>query len=91
MCGCLNATSTGNTRHTMKKIKQFLDYAATHPDAVVTYHASDMVLAGHSNTLYLTEIMAIFHVKQYRDTYQQWSGVHNIANNQGSTVIGGQS
>ena len=38
------------TKNTMKKIKQFLDYAATHPDAVVTYHASDMVLARHSNS-----------------------------------------
>ncbi len=28
------------TKNTMKKIKQFLDFAATHPDAEVTYHAS---------------------------------------------------
>jgi hypothetical protein len=63
MCGRLNATSTGNAHHTtgkpnkntMKKIKQFLDFAATHPDAVVTYHASNMVLAGHSNASYLSE------------------------------------
>ena len=33
----------------MKKVKQFLNYAATHPDAILTYHASDMVLAGHSD------------------------------------------
>ena len=39
----------------MKKIKQFLDYAETHLDAVVTYHASDMVLAGQSNASYLSE------------------------------------
>jgi hypothetical protein len=39
----------------MKKIKQFLDYASTNPDAVVTYHASNMVLAGHSNASYLSK------------------------------------
>ncbi len=43
------------TKNTMNKIKQFLDYAATHLDAVVIYHASDMVLAGHSDSLYRSE------------------------------------
>jgi hypothetical protein len=42
-------------KNTMKKIKQFLDFAAMHPDAVVTYHASDMVLAGHSDASYLSK------------------------------------
>jgi hypothetical protein len=40
------------------KVRQFLDYAATHPDAIITYHASNMVLAGHSNALYLLESKA---------------------------------
>jgi hypothetical protein len=39
----------------MKKIKQILDFAATHPDAVITYHASDMVLARHRNASYLSK------------------------------------
>jgi hypothetical protein len=39
----------------MKKVLQFSDYASAHPDAIITYHASDMVPAGHSNTLYLSE------------------------------------
>jgi hypothetical protein len=43
------------TKNRMKKIKQFLDYASTNPDAVVTYHASNMVLAGHSDASYLSE------------------------------------
>jgi hypothetical protein len=43
------------TKYTMKKIKQFLDYASTKPDAVVTNHASNMVLAGHSDALYLSK------------------------------------
>ena len=37
------------TRATMKKLDQFLDYAASHEQAVLTYEASDMVLAVHSN------------------------------------------
>ncbi len=39
----------------MSKVKQFLDYAATHPDAIVTYQASNMVLAAHSDASYLSE------------------------------------
>jgi hypothetical protein len=35
-----------------------MDYASTHPDAIVTYHVSDMVLAGFSNALYLSESKA---------------------------------
>jgi hypothetical protein len=42
----------------MKKVRQFLDYASTHPDAIVTYHASDMVIAGHSDALYLSKSKA---------------------------------
>jgi hypothetical protein len=40
---------------TMQKAEQFLDYAASHPDAIVTYRASDMVLSIHSDASYLTE------------------------------------
>ena len=39
----------------MKKAKLFLDYAASHPDAVLTYRASDMVLTLHSDASYLSE------------------------------------
>jgi hypothetical protein len=35
--------------------KQFLDFMLTQEDAVVTYQASDMVLAIHSNVSYLSE------------------------------------
>ena len=49
------ANQQANTmENTMKKVKQFLDYAATHRDAIITYHASDMVLAGHSDASYLS-------------------------------------
>ena len=43
------------TKETMTKINQFLDYAASHPDAILTYRASDMVLARHSDASYLSE------------------------------------
>jgi hypothetical protein len=50
------ATQQANpTKNTMKKVRQFLGYASTHPNANVTYHASDMVLTGHSNALHLSK------------------------------------
>ena len=39
----------------MKKVFLFLDYTASQEEAVVTYHASDMVLACHSDASYLSE------------------------------------
>jgi hypothetical protein len=48
------ATQQANpTKNTMIKVKQFLDYAFTHPNAIVTYQESDMVLAAHSDASYL--------------------------------------
>ena len=42
------------TQATMEKIELFLDYAASHPDAIVTYRASKMILALHSDASYLS-------------------------------------
>ena len=42
------------TTETMEKAHYFLDYAASHPDAVLTYKASDMVLSVHSDASYLS-------------------------------------
>jgi hypothetical protein len=39
----------------MKKTLQFLDYVASHPDAILTYSASNMVLNVHSDASYLCE------------------------------------
>jgi hypothetical protein len=39
----------------MQKCRQLLDYAASQEDAIVTYRASDMRLAIHSNALYLSK------------------------------------
>jgi len=43
------------SEETMTRCKQFLDYAATHQDAILTYKASDMVLVIHSDMSYLSE------------------------------------
>jgi hypothetical protein len=40
---------------TMEKCLQFLDYATTQDDAILTYKASNMILAIHSNASYLSE------------------------------------
>jgi hypothetical protein len=42
------------TENTMLKMKQLLDYLATHLEATVQFHASDMVLNKHSDALYLS-------------------------------------
>ena len=60
----------------MQKVKQLLDYAATRPDAILTYHASDMLVAGHSDASYLSEKNLevdqgkFLHVKQHGVIYQ---------------------
>jgi hypothetical protein len=43
------------TEDTMTRCKQFLDYPATHQDAIITYKKSDMVLVVHSDASYLSE------------------------------------
>jgi hypothetical protein len=53
--GTLTTQQATPTKNTMKKLKRFLDYTSTNPNAVVTYHASNMVLARHSNSLYLSK------------------------------------
>ena len=43
------------TEDTLKQTMQFLDYIATQEEAVITYSASDMKLAAHSDASYLSE------------------------------------
>jgi hypothetical protein len=43
------------TEEMMTRCKQFLDYAATHQDAIITYKKSNMVLIVHSNASYLSK------------------------------------
>ena len=53
---CANAAEQANPMDaTMAKIKQFLDYCATHDDAVTMYWASDLLLVVHSDAGYLNK------------------------------------
>ncbi len=57
----LNAIATQQaspTQKTMERVRQLLDYCASQEEAVLTYHASDMVLAIHSDTGYLNKSKA---------------------------------
>jgi hypothetical protein len=42
----------------MKCVNQFLDYMWTHPDAIIWYPASDMILNVHSDASYLSALNA---------------------------------
>jgi predicted protein tyrosine phosphatase len=53
----LNDTTTEQTKATDKNqaaTNQLLDYLATHPDATIRYHASDMILHIHRDASYLS-------------------------------------
>jgi len=52
--GTLATQQTNGTQATMQDLTHLLNYCATHPDATIRYHASNMVLWAHSNALYLT-------------------------------------
>ena len=73
------------TENTMKKVKQLLDYSATNPDAIVTYNASNMVLAAHSDASYLSETQARsragghFFVSNNAQIPNNNGAVHNVA------------
>jgi hypothetical protein len=56
--GSIATQQANTTENTMKKVQQCLDYASTHPDAIIMYHPSDMVHAGHSNASYLSKSKA---------------------------------
>ena len=43
------------TEETMKAVTHFLNYVATHPDARVRFHKSDMILHLHSDGSHLSE------------------------------------
>ena len=53
--GTLAAAQTQGTAQTLDAAMHLLNYAATHPDAAVRFHKSDMVLYIHSNASYLSE------------------------------------
>jgi hypothetical protein len=54
----LNAIATQQaapTQDTLEEVKQVLDYCASQEEAVITYHASNVILAIHSNAGYLNK------------------------------------
>jgi hypothetical protein len=53
--GTLASAQTKGTQATATAITQLLNYCATHPDAVLRYHASAMILHVHSDASYLSE------------------------------------
>ena len=74
------------TERTYEKTLYFLDYVASHPDAIVTYKRSNMVLAIHSDASYLTEARSRsragghFYLGQEKEEEDFNNGpVHNVA------------
>jgi hypothetical protein len=67
------------TKETMASIKLFLDYAATYPHAVLTYHASDMVLVIHNwrHAVKLGVIFSCHWTQQIWPTMDLYSTLHN--------------
>jgi len=52
--GTLATQQSQGTQATMEALTQLLNYCATHPDACIRYHASDMILWAHSDVSYLS-------------------------------------
>ncbi len=63
----------------MQKCLQFLDYAASQDDAIVTYQASNMRLAIHNDALYLSEPKA----RSRAEGHMFMAGTEDIPNNNG--------
>ena len=47
--GTLASAQSKDTATTMNAAIQLLNYAATHPEATIRFHASDMILHIHSD------------------------------------------
>ena len=48
----ISSEQTIATESTMKRVIHLFDYLATHPDAVIMFRASDMILNAHSYASY---------------------------------------
>ena len=53
--GTIASQQSKATEETNQAVNQLLDYCATHPNATIRYHASDMVLRIHSDASYHSE------------------------------------
>jgi hypothetical protein len=63
--GTIATQQASATKQTMKAVVQLLNYCATHPDAVVRYSASDMVMHIESDASYLSAAKARSHSAGY--------------------------
>jgi hypothetical protein len=63
--GSLASEQANGTKNTMRKIVQLLNYCASHPDAVVRYTASDMVLHVESDASYQSETKSRSRIARY--------------------------
>jgi hypothetical protein len=70
------------TEETMRLTKQFLDYMSTMEEAILTFHASDMVLAIHSDASYLSEPNA----RSRAGGHMFMAGKENIPRNNGAVL-----
>ncbi len=55
LISAIASQSSKPTTGTMQQTLQLLDYLATQEEAVLSYHASNIVLAVHSNVSYMSE------------------------------------
>jgi hypothetical protein len=78
----LASQQTNPTERTKALCKQFLDYMASQNEAVLTYKASDMVLAIHSNASYLSEPKA----RSRAGGHMFMAGRDNIPTNNGAVL-----
>ena len=51
----ISSTQASVTENTLVTVNQLLDYVTTHPDDGITYKASTIILAAHSDASYLSE------------------------------------
>jgi len=68
VCGYQHTLATQQAQSmqaTMEALTQLLNYCATHPNAGICYHASDMVLWAHSNASYLSAPKGSSHTAGY--------------------------
>ena len=56
--GTIATHQSAPVENTIHKVHQFLDYAATHPNAIIMYRISNMILAANSDASYLSESKA---------------------------------
>ena len=75
--GSLASQQAAPTKRTIAALTQFLNYAATHPDAVIRYRASAMQLTVESDCSYLSEPKA----------RSRWAGFHFLGETNTESLI----